>query len=59
VARLSAALRQALDDRQVQQRLQAAGTFAAYESPEQMTQRMRLDDAKWGKVIRDTGISAE
>jgi tripartite-type tricarboxylate transporter receptor subunit TctC len=59
LARLSAALKQVLDDRQVQQKLQAAGTFAAYESPEQMTQRMRLDDAKWGKVIRDTGISVE
>jgi tripartite-type tricarboxylate transporter receptor subunit TctC len=58
-ARLTEALKRALGDRQVQEKLQAAGTFAAYETPEQMSERMRRDDANWGKVIRDKGISAE
>lgn len=59
VARLSDSLKQALADRQVQDKLQAAGTFAAYETPAQMADRMRRDDEKWSKVIRDKGLAID
>ena len=37
----------------------AAGAIAAFQSPEQMAQRIKSDYAKWGAVIRDKGISNE
>lgn len=59
VARLSTEVKQILAEKEVQEKLEHAGTFAVYQSPEQMATRMRLDYDKWGKVIRDKGISAE
>ncbi|MFC5522906.1 Bug family tripartite tricarboxylate transporter substrate binding protein [Polaromonas jejuensis] len=59
VARLSAEVKQILAEKDVQERLEHVGTFAAYQSPDQMAARMRQDYDKWGKVIRDKGISAE
>ena len=59
VMRLAEEIRQILSEKDVQERLEHAGTFAAFQSPEQMATRMRQDYDKWGKVIRDKGISAE
>lgn len=59
VTRLAEEIRQILSEKDVQARLEHAGTFAAFQSPEQMATRMRQDYDKWGKVIRDKGISAE
>ncbi|WP_119157708.1 Bug family tripartite tricarboxylate transporter substrate binding protein [Caldimonas tepidiphila] len=59
VARLSDSLKQALADATVQEKLKAAGTFAAYQTPEQMGERIRRDYEKWGKVIRDKNIAAD
>ena len=59
VMRLAEEIRQILSEKDVQERLEHAGTFAAFQSPEQMAARMRQDYDKWGKVIRDKGISAE
>jgi tripartite-type tricarboxylate transporter receptor subunit TctC len=59
VARLSGEVKQILAEKDVQEKLQNAGTFAAYQTPEQMAKRVRQDFDKWGKVVRDKGISAE
>jgi tripartite-type tricarboxylate transporter receptor subunit TctC len=59
IERLSDALKQALADRTVQENLQAAGVFAAYQTPQQMAERMRRDFDKWGEVIRDKNIAAD
>ena len=56
VTRLSQELKKALDDKVVQEKLQQAGTTAAYAPPANMTIRMQKDFDKWGKVIRDNDI---
>ncbi|RZL94660.1 MAG: tripartite tricarboxylate transporter substrate binding protein [Variovorax sp.] len=57
VARLNEELKKALADKEVQQKLEGVGTFAAWQTPEQMGTRMRQDDERWGKVIRDNNIT--
>jgi tripartite-type tricarboxylate transporter receptor subunit TctC len=52
-------VKQILAEKDVQEKLEQAGTFAAYQSPVQMATRVRQDYDKWGKVIRDKGISVE
>ena len=59
VARLSEEVKQILAEKEVQEKLEQAGTFTAYQGPDQMAKRVRQDYDKWGKVIRDKGISAE
>jgi tripartite-type tricarboxylate transporter receptor subunit TctC len=57
VARLNEALKKALADKEVQEKLEGVGTFAAWQTPEQMGARMRQDYERWGKVIRDNKIT--
>jgi len=57
VERMSAELKKALADKEVQEKLQSVGTFAAYRTPEQTGVRMREDFERWGKVIRDNHIT--
>ena len=57
IARLNGELKKALADKEVQQKLEAVGTFAAFQTPEQMGERMRQDYERWGKVIRDNNIT--
>ncbi|QET04180.1 tripartite tricarboxylate transporter substrate binding protein [Cupriavidus pauculus] len=59
VARLSDALKGALADAAVQQKMLGAGTIASYLPPDQLTSRMQGDYAKWGKVIRDNNIRSD
>ncbi|MBY4948754.1 tripartite tricarboxylate transporter substrate binding protein [Cupriavidus respiraculi] len=59
VVRLSAELKNALADPVVQEKMLGAGTVAAYMPPEQLAARMRADDKKWGKVIKDNGIKGD
>ncbi|MET0964093.1 MAG: tripartite tricarboxylate transporter substrate binding protein [Noviherbaspirillum sp.] len=59
VARISDEVKQILEEKDVQDKLMKAGTFAAYQRPEQMAARIRGDFDKWGKVVRDKGITAE
>ncbi|MDD0837620.1 tripartite tricarboxylate transporter substrate binding protein [Curvibacter sp. HBC61] len=56
---LSEQVKAVLADKDTQDKLLQAGTFPAYQSPEQLAQRIRQDDAKWGKVIVDKGISVD
>ena len=57
VERMGAELKKALADKEVQEKLQSVGTFAAYRTPEQTGVRMREDFERWGKVIRDNHIT--
>ena len=57
VERMSAALKNALADKEVQDKLEGVGSFAAYSTPEQTSVRMREDFERWGKVIRDNRIT--
>jgi tripartite-type tricarboxylate transporter receptor subunit TctC len=57
IARLNEELKKALADQEVQQKLEGVGTFAAWQTPEQMGTRMRQDFERWGKVIRDNNIT--
>jgi len=57
VARLNAELMKALADKEVQEKLEGVGTFAAFQTPEQMATRMRQDYERWGKVIKDNNIT--
>ncbi|MET3179610.1 UNVERIFIED_ORG: tripartite-type tricarboxylate transporter receptor subunit TctC [Variovorax guangxiensis] len=57
VDRMSAELKKALADKEVQEKLQSVGTFAAYRTPEQTGVRMKEDFERWGKVIRDNHIT--
>jgi len=57
VDRMSAELKSALADKEVQDKLESVGSFAAYRTPEQTGVRMRQDFERWGKVIRDNNIT--
>ncbi|MDQ0042314.1 Bug family tripartite tricarboxylate transporter substrate binding protein [Variovorax boronicumulans] len=57
IDRMSAELKTALADKQVQEKLESVGSFAAYRTPEQTGVRMRQDFERWGKVIRDNKIT--
>jgi tripartite-type tricarboxylate transporter receptor subunit TctC len=57
IDRMSAELKTALADRQVQEKLESVGSFAAYRTPEKTGERMRQDFERWGKVIRDNKIT--
>ncbi len=59
VAQLSTALKGALADPTVQQKMLGAGTVASYLPSDQLATRMRNDYAKWGKVIQDNGIKSD
>jgi len=57
VDRMSAELKAALADKEVQDKLESVGSFAAYRTAEQTGVRMRQDFERWGKVIRDNKIT--
>ena len=57
IDRMSVELKNALADKEVQAKLESVGAFAAYRTPEQTAERMRTDFERWGKVIRDNGIT--
>lgn len=59
VDRLNRELQTALADKDVQAKMLAAGTIAAYQPPQQMAKRMQSDYERWGKVIRDNGIKGD
>jgi len=59
VAKLSDALKGALADPTVQQKMLGAGTVASYLPSDQLATRMQNDFAKWGKVIKDNNIKSD
>ncbi len=59
VARLSEEVKRVLADKDVAQRMEVAGAYAHYQSPDELARRMRHDFDVWGKLIRDRRISAD
>jgi len=59
IAVLSRALRTALDSTTVKARFQVLGLESISSTPEEMTAYANAERAKWGKVIRDTGIKLD
>jgi len=56
VARLSAALSKALQSQSVKERFAAAGAQVRVTTPEEFSQFLRDEQARWGKVIKDANI---
>lgn len=54
---LSNNLKDVLADAGVQEKLKQVGTTANYLPADAMTQRVRVEYEKWGKVVRDNNIS--
>jgi len=54
---LTAALKKALEDKSVQEKLQQVGTTAAFAPGAAMHKRISSDLGKWGKVITDNHIT--
>jgi tripartite-type tricarboxylate transporter receptor subunit TctC len=59
IAKLNAALVGAVNDPAVRTRLHNAGTSPAPSTPEEFATYLRAEIARWGKVIRDKGITGE
>lgn len=59
IAKLSETLKQVLAEPATQDKLKAAGVTAAWQSPQDTAARIRRDDDKWGKLIRDKGIGID
>ncbi|MDB5817753.1 MAG: tripartite tricarboxylate transporter substrate binding protein [Rhizobacter sp.] len=59
IAVLSRALRTALESTQVKARFQVLGLETISSTPEEMTDYANAERAKWGKVIRETGIKLD
>jgi tripartite-type tricarboxylate transporter receptor subunit TctC len=56
VLKLNAALRQGLESEEVKARIADEGAEPAPGSPEDYARDIVIEDAKWGKLIRDTGL---
>lgn len=59
VARLNAEVLRVLDLPEVKDRLNSQGFMTSRDTPEQFTQYIRSEHAKWAKVIKDANIKAE
>jgi tripartite-type tricarboxylate transporter receptor subunit TctC len=59
VARLNGALVKVLADPQVKKKLAEQGAEPYSEKPEQFAEFIRQEAAKWGKVVKDSGASAD
>jgi len=59
IAKFNAAMAAALNASDLRERLRNAGTTPAPSSPEEFGNYLREEMARWGKVIRDKGITGE
>ncbi len=59
VKRLSEALQKVLADKAVQAKFQAIGSESRGSSPEQFTQLLTLEDARWMPIIKQAKIDAQ
>jgi tripartite-type tricarboxylate transporter receptor subunit TctC len=57
VDRVSAEVKAILAEKDTQDKLLNAGAIANYQNADQMATRVQQDYTKWGKVIRDQGIT--
>jgi tripartite-type tricarboxylate transporter receptor subunit TctC len=59
IARLDREIATAVREPQVKARLLGSGVEAVGSSPEEFERAIKADMAKWGKLIRDTGMRPE
>src|SRR3954463_16163568 len=59
IAKLNAAFTAALKDPEVVKKLLAAGAVPAPNTPEEMSEILKSDLARWGKIIKARGIKIE
>jgi tripartite-type tricarboxylate transporter receptor subunit TctC len=59
IARLNAALNNALADNDIRQRFAADGTETLPGTPEAYTADIASEQAKWGAIITKAGVKAE
>jgi tripartite-type tricarboxylate transporter receptor subunit TctC len=59
VARLNGALVKVLADPEVKKKLAEQGAEPYSEKPEQFAEFIRKETAKWSKVVKDSGASAD
>ena len=59
IAKFNAAMVAALNDPELRDRLRQSGTTAAPSSPRDFGDYLREEIARWGKVIRENGITGE
>jgi tripartite-type tricarboxylate transporter receptor subunit TctC len=59
VNRINTELTAILASTEVRARFAAAGLETAYSTPAELARMIRTDSAKWGKLIKDLGITAE
>jgi tripartite-type tricarboxylate transporter receptor subunit TctC len=59
VSKLNAALVASLKDPGVRERFKTAGLETTYSTPDELTQRIQADTAKWSRLIRQHNITAD
>ncbi len=59
VARLTQALQKAGEDRTLHEQLNATGCDAKFLSPAQTVDRIKVDLAKWGRVVKEANIKVD
>lgn len=59
LAKLSAALKEAMDKKEVRDSLLAQGAAPAYTTPAETRLQIQAEVARWSKVIKDAGIKAD
>jgi tripartite-type tricarboxylate transporter receptor subunit TctC len=59
ITKLNAAVTAALGDPEVSRKLLQAGAIPAPGSPQQLTDHLKSELARWGKVIREKNIKPE
>jgi tripartite-type tricarboxylate transporter receptor subunit TctC len=59
VDRLNAALRGALEDATLRERLAREGAVPMPSTPEEYAADIEAEEQKWGKIVRDAGVKGE
>jgi tripartite-type tricarboxylate transporter receptor subunit TctC len=59
VVRLNSEMRRILDQPETRARLLSIGSGPAHGSPEEFSAFIRAETAKWAKVVKEAGITAE
>ena len=59
VARINQAMAKAAEDKSLREQINATGCDVEFMSPLQTVEKIKIDLAKWGKVVKDANIKAE
>ena len=59
VARIALAMQKAGEDKVLQEQLNATGCDAEFLNPAQTLEKVKVDSAKWGKVVKDANIKID